>query len=121
LLMISAIRRRPFRLCSSLCSSSPKFRLPNRRLDGGFADHRRVNDSIAAGSLRTDQGFIGYRHVAQDESCALQLCKGLLHLLYSKVLPGSRISEGCGCSTRCHFPSPRPGRPSIACVFSTRA
>jgi hypothetical protein len=42
-LTISAIRRWPIRLCSSLCSSLPNLR-PSVHLDGGFADHRLVND-----------------------------------------------------------------------------
>jgi hypothetical protein len=45
-LTISAIRRGLTRLCSSLCSSSPNLR-SSVHLDGGFADHRLVNDSIA--------------------------------------------------------------------------
>jgi hypothetical protein len=38
-LTISAIRRGPIRLCSSLCSSSPNLR-SSVHLDGGFADYR---------------------------------------------------------------------------------
>jgi hypothetical protein len=45
-LTISAIRRRPIRLCSSLCTSSSNLR-SSVHLDGSVADHRLVNDSIA--------------------------------------------------------------------------
>jgi hypothetical protein len=47
LLKILTIRRGLIRLCSSLCSSSPNLR-SSVHLDGRFADHRLVNDSIAA-------------------------------------------------------------------------
>src|SRR5947207_14665531 len=45
LLAISAVCLWLIRLCSSLCSISPNLR-SSAHLDGGFADHRSVNDSI---------------------------------------------------------------------------
>ena len=60
-LAISAIRRRPIRLCSSLCSSLPNLR-PSVHLDGGFADHRLVNDSIAAIDLLRLLAYHRHRH-----------------------------------------------------------
>src|SRR5262245_14484660 len=46
-LTISALSRPLIRLCSSLCSSSPNLR-SSVHLDGGFVDHRRINDSTPA-------------------------------------------------------------------------
>jgi hypothetical protein len=45
--MILTISRLLIEVCSPLCSSSPNLR-PSVHLDGGFADHRLVNDSIPA-------------------------------------------------------------------------
>ncbi len=44
-LTISAIHRWLIRLCNAVCSSSPNLR-SFVHVDGGFADHRLVNDSI---------------------------------------------------------------------------